>query len=254
MVPEDPLQDTAMPISQAGVTFGKTFNAGQNITWQYGELGKKWARNSPANTKVREEGKEGSSLGVRSGIPLQPVEETMVEDRFPSSLWRGPHWRRYPESSQWRPPIVLPVLSVLRKISIKFSSLYILTQLEVSVFWGSLNTCTDSVHWNHDCNSYAFWISIRQCLLPPDDESVWQLRPQISYTKLLLAELCRTAILGRPLLNPLWAESSRNLAAKLTINWGCMDCNLANAHNITPHGSIFKLMANRFKHSLHCQN
>lgn len=39
------------------------------------------------NTKVRKEGGEGGALGTRAGIPLQPVEKTMLE-QIPT-LWPG---------------------------------------------------------------------------------------------------------------------------------------------------------------------
>ena len=50
--------------------------------------GKKYVRNSPASTKVREEG----------GEEVLQVQE----QRFPYSPWRGPRWSRYPHYSPWR--------------------------------------------------------------------------------------------------------------------------------------------------------
>ena len=59
--------------------------------------------NNRVNTKVREEG-EGGAPSARSDIPLLSVGETMVEQVFPCSLWRGPCWNRYPHGSPWMTP------------------------------------------------------------------------------------------------------------------------------------------------------
>lgn len=42
-------------------------------------------RNGSMNTKVRKEGGERGALSTRAGIPLQPVEKTMLEQI--STLW-----------------------------------------------------------------------------------------------------------------------------------------------------------------------
>lgn len=111
----------------------------------------------------------------------------------------------------------LPRYSHLAKLSIlSFSQLiyhlfFKLSQLEISVFWGSLLTCIDSVHSNHSYICCAFCFQFLQCLLLLDDKSMWQL---FHYLQVFLEKIYRTAILGRDLFNPVLTESSKNLAAK----------------------------------------
>lgn len=44
----------------------------------------------PVDMKVRKEGDGGSFPGAGAEISLQCMEETMVEQIFSGSLWRGP--------------------------------------------------------------------------------------------------------------------------------------------------------------------
>lgn len=46
-------------------------------------------RNSPTDTKVNEEGGGGGALGAGAEIPLQPVDDTPLEQVFPSGLGGG---------------------------------------------------------------------------------------------------------------------------------------------------------------------
>lgn len=63
--------------------------------------------NSPANTKVREEGGREGALGTGAEIPLQPPERTMMKQIF--SLGRILHWSgcTCPEGScsLWKDPV-----------------------------------------------------------------------------------------------------------------------------------------------------
>lgn len=45
------------------------------------------------------------ALQVREQIPKQPVESTIMEQVFPCSPWKGPHWSRYPHCSPWKTPL-----------------------------------------------------------------------------------------------------------------------------------------------------
>lgn len=58
---------------------------------------KKSVRNNPGNSKSQKE------RGVLQVLPAV-LGETMVEQGFPCSLWRGPHCKRYPHCSQWLRP------------------------------------------------------------------------------------------------------------------------------------------------------
>ena len=75
----DPPQDTAEPISQAGGTSDKTYLRKSKTLYGGEEWGEKSVRNSPVNTKVREEGEGGDAPGTGAKNPLQPVEMAMVE-------------------------------------------------------------------------------------------------------------------------------------------------------------------------------
>lgn len=75
----DTLQGTAVLGSEDGGTYGKA----------YVRKGKKsfYERNSPAVTKVREQG-GGGVPGARSEISLQPVVKTVVRQLSPCNQWK----------------------------------------------------------------------------------------------------------------------------------------------------------------------
>ena len=78
--PMDPPQGTAEPLSQDGGVSGKVCvrKGRKHCAAIEREVRKKCARNSPADSKVSEEGGGGGAPGVGAEIPLQTLEETMV--------------------------------------------------------------------------------------------------------------------------------------------------------------------------------
>jgi len=80
----DPPEDTAKSISKAGGASEKNiFKKGQKMLDRQRRREQKRLRNHSANTKVREEEREGGgSPGTGADIPLEPVERTKVERIF----------------------------------------------------------------------------------------------------------------------------------------------------------------------------
>lgn len=103
--PVVPPQDRAEPVSQTGGTFGKTYlrkikNTLQAMRSQRGW--KKRVRNSSVGSRVREEGDERGASCAR--VALADYGETTVEQIFPCSPYRSPHWSRITlkDCSLWR--------------------------------------------------------------------------------------------------------------------------------------------------------
>jgi len=81
LTPACPLQDTVESISQVGGTSGKPgLRRGKMLQSNVRSEAKKKMRESyRGSTKVSEEGRKGSAPCARAGIPLQPVERTMLQ-------------------------------------------------------------------------------------------------------------------------------------------------------------------------------
>ena len=84
----DPLLAKAEPISDGGSASGITYlrRGGKNLhnTSSSQKRGVRICeRNSPAATKVSEEGGGGGAPGARAEIPLQPLVKTMVRQAVP---------------------------------------------------------------------------------------------------------------------------------------------------------------------------
>ena len=75
----DPQLPKAEPISNSGSASVITYLRRGKKLWWNSSSWERGVRNSPADTKVTEEGGGGGAPGAGADITLQPLEETMVE-------------------------------------------------------------------------------------------------------------------------------------------------------------------------------
>lgn len=99
-------QATVDPISEAGGTAGKPYlRKGKTLPKNEGDKEKKKCKNQPCNTEVRE-GRRCSRCRSRD-FPVS-LGDTMVQQEFPRSPWKGPCKSRYLQTAAHGGPYTRP--------------------------------------------------------------------------------------------------------------------------------------------------